>query len=75
MTVTLPQHLALHFLVQSAFPFGEGKWVELRTEWFNAFNHPTFGTPGRVMNYPNFGVVTSTALSERNIQFGLKIVF
>ena len=57
------------------FPFGEGKRIELRTEWFNAFNHPTFGTPGRVMNNPNFGVVTGTALPERNIQFGLKIIF
>lgn len=57
------------------FRFMESKLVEFRLEMFNAFNTPTFGTPGRLFSRPNFGVVSSTALPERNIQMGLKVVF
>ena len=57
------------------FRFMESKLVEFRLEMFNAFNTPTFGTPGRLFSRPNFGVVSGTALPERNIQMGLKVVF
>lgn len=57
------------------FSFQESKYVELRVEFFNAFNTPTFGTPQRVFNSATFGFVTSTALRERNVQLGLKIAF
>ena len=57
------------------FSFQESRYVEFRVEFFNAFNTPTFGTPNRVFNSAAFGVVTGTALRERNIQMGLKIAF
>ena len=50
------------------FPFMESKFVEFRLQVFNAFNTPTFGTPERLFSQPNFGIVSSTALPERNIQ-------
>ena len=59
------------------FPFSEGKFVELRAEFFNAFNTPVFGTPDSNLSSTRFGIVSGTlsTIPERQIQFGLKIVF
>jgi hypothetical protein len=59
------------------FPFGEGKFVEFRAEFFNAFNTPVFDAPDANLSSTRFGVVSSTlsTIPERQIQFGLKIVF
>ncbi|MEO7650966.1 MAG: hypothetical protein ABIZ80_10905, partial [Bryobacteraceae bacterium] len=48
--------------------------TQLRAEFFNAFNHPNFGVPGRTINQPAFGVISSAAPS-RVVQFGLKLIF
>jgi outer membrane receptor protein involved in Fe transport len=56
------------------FAFSESKRIEFRTEFFNAFNHATFGRPGTVVGTPQFGVVT-TSLPGRIIQFGAKLEF
>ena len=59
------------------FPFGEGKRVEFRAEFFNAFNSPVFNLPQGNLSSTNFGVVTSTqrSITERQIQLGVKIIF
>ena len=45
-------------------------------EMFNAFNHASFGPPGRSLATPaTFGLITSQATLPRNIQFGLKFFF
>ncbi len=51
----------------------EGLNVQFRTEFFNAFNHPSFNQPNRVLDATSFGTITSTLLENRQIQFGLKI--
>ena len=54
--------------------------VQFRTEFFNALNHPNFGTPnpvafsGTAIN-ASAGIITSTATTSRQIQFGLKLIF
>ncbi len=56
------------------FAFGEGRYVQLRTELFNAFNHTNFDLPGRTLGGPGFGIVNSAG-EGRIIQFGLRVVF
>jgi len=48
--------------------------TEFRAEFFNAFNHPNFGVPIRVLGNPNLGRVTSSA-DPRIIQFAHKVLF
>ena len=57
------------------WPIKETKHVEFRCEWFNAFNHTTFGYPNFLVDSPVFGTVSTTRVSGRSIQFGLKIGF
>jgi hypothetical protein len=52
---------------------GERLKVELRSEFFNFFNHPSFGAPNVTLGSASFGVITSTRTTSRQIQFGLKL--
>jgi hypothetical protein len=49
--------------------------LQLRVEFYNAFNHPQFSNPGTTFGTANFGVITSTSVAPRLIQFGIKYVF
>lgn len=53
---------------------GENQKLQLRAEFFNAFNHPQFGDPNTVRGSATFGRVTSAG-PGRIIQFGLKYEF
>ena len=46
--------------------------VQFRAEFFNAFNHASFGQPNVTVGNAQFGVITSTRTNSRQIQFGLK---
>ena len=59
-----------------SFPFLESRSVEFRAESFNLPNTAILGTPAtNLSNSDTFGHITSTANSERTLQFGLKIIF
>jgi Carboxypeptidase regulatory-like domain/TonB dependent receptor len=49
--------------------------VDFRAEFFNTFNHTQFGDPGTTVSTPSFGIINSTIVTPRLIQFGLKYVF
>jgi hypothetical protein len=65
------------------FPIGERQGLQFRVEMFNAPNHVELGTPGsvswggssNVAPPSNFGVITSTFTSMRQIQLALKYNF
>jgi hypothetical protein len=50
----------------------EGAKIQFRLEAFNALNHPQFDAPDTQVNGGNFGVITSTANSPREVQLALK---
>jgi hypothetical protein len=62
---------------------GEKQSVQFRTEFFNLFNHPQFALPTTVVgnqslygsNPALLGVITSTAVNPRLIQFALRYQF
>lgn len=53
----------------------EGLKMQFRAEFFNVFNHPTFATPTSVIGNGSFGQSTATQTPERQIQFGLRLMF
>jgi len=60
-----------------SFSLSESKRFEFRAEAFNATNTPIMGTPDNfLLDGPGFfGVVSSTANTERQLQLGLKFYF
>jgi hypothetical protein len=61
--------------VHKRWPFHESRYVELRGEFFNTFNHPSFGYPGTVLGTTQFGRVSNTRNSGRQVQAAVKIHF
>lgn len=53
----------------------ENSHVELRGEFFNAFNHPQFANPDTNFSSPTFGVISSTSVNARVGQLAVKIAF
>jgi Carboxypeptidase regulatory-like domain/TonB dependent receptor len=63
------------FSVFRTFPIQDALRLEFRAEAFNLTNTAVFGTPNNVINSPNFGTVTSTASTPRELQLALKLYF
>jgi hypothetical protein len=53
----------------------EGATLQFRAEFFNLWNHAQFNEPGNAFGGANFGVITSSAVPGRILQFGLKYSF
>jgi hypothetical protein len=49
--------------------------LQFRVEFFNLWNHAQFNEPGNAFGGANFGVITSSAVPGRIMQFGLKYSF
>jgi hypothetical protein len=62
------------------FPVTERISTQFRAEFFNVLNRANFGTPNAIV-FSNgaisssAGLITSTATTSRQIQFGLKLIF
>jgi hypothetical protein len=71
-----PSFFDLDLSIGKKFHMTESKYVDFRAEFFNAFNHVSFGPPGRdISTLSTFGSITGQVTPVRNIQFGLKYVF
>lgn len=55
--------------------FTESKALQFRFEAFNAANHANLNGPDTNRNSANFGKITGTRLTMRELQFGLKLLF
>jgi hypothetical protein len=54
----------------------EGGSLEFHVDAFNVFNHAQFNPPGNDVNAAaTFGIITSTSVTPRVMQFGLKFLF
>jgi hypothetical protein len=58
-----------------SFTVTESKRFEFRAEAFNVTNTPVFAAPDANLQDPTFGIVSSTANTERQLQLGLKFYF
>jgi hypothetical protein len=63
--------------LRKVFNITESKNLEFRFEMFNAFNHPVFAQPDNFIDDgPGAaGVITSTVIPQRQLQFALKLHF
>ncbi len=58
------------------FPkLGESRYLQFRSDFFNAFNHPRFGNPNTNILSPAAGTISSVQNNPRIIQFALKFYF
>jgi hypothetical protein len=57
------------------FPLTERARLQLRAEFFNALNTPSFAEPNAVFGTSSFGSLTTTSNNNRDIQFAGKINF
>ncbi len=65
----------VNFSLFKEFTLGERFKLELRGDALNLFNHPNFGIPDASVGDPSIGAVTSTSVSPRLIQLGLRLAF
>lgn len=56
-------------------PIEHATTLQFRGEAFNSLNHPQFGVPGITVGNALYGVITSTAVPNRQIQLGLRLSF
>ena len=64
------------FSLAKEWPFRkESDRVEFRGDFFNTFNNTVYGLPGLTLGTAQFGTVSSTLTSPRQIQFQLKVHF
>jgi hypothetical protein len=54
--------------------------LQFRAEFFNVLNEATFALPfiggaNETLSNPYFGLLTNTATPERQIQFGVRLMF
>jgi hypothetical protein len=57
------------------FRMGERFTTQFRAETFNTFNHTQFGNANTNTQSPTFGAITSTRITARRMQLGLKILW
>jgi hypothetical protein len=71
---TGPSSQVANVSLNKRFFFAEQRYVQLRWEAFNAFNHANYGNPNTTIGQATTGQISSAG-PARQMQLGLKIVF
>ena len=69
-----PIENVFNWALYKSFPIRERANLQFRGEFFNVFNHPSFGNVDTNLGDADFGQVTS-ALNPRIMEFGLRLSF
>jgi hypothetical protein len=69
-----PGSATFDFSLIKALNFTEKRFLQIRSEFFNAFNRPNFGLPSGARGNANFGQISSVG-DGRVIQLGLRLVY
>jgi hypothetical protein len=69
-----PGLINFDFALAKKFAIDRQRYIQFRTELFNAFNHTNLGLPNLARESSGFGQITS-ALNARIVQLGLKFYF
>ncbi len=72
-TLTGPHSINVDIAFLKNFPFGEGRRVQFRAEFFNAFNHTNFKLPENRLDQGATTGTISEAFDPRLIQLGLRV--
>jgi len=72
-TITGPHSINVNIAVLKNFPFGEGRRVQFRAEFFNAFNHTNFKLPENRLDQGTTTGTIGDAFDPRLIQLGLRV--
>lgn len=72
-----PRYNQTDFAIMKDFTFGEGRFLQIRLESSNFFNHPLFQLDANAQNIQRseFGYFQSQLNSPRDMQFGARFVF
>jgi len=70
-----PGYTDFDFSVQKSFAVTEGKKFQIRTDFFNVFNHPNFSLPVSNLGSSSAGKITSMNGNSRLMQLGLRFDF
>jgi hypothetical protein len=70
-----PGLVNLDFLVARNFRLKETMRLELRGDFFNLTNTAHFARPNATIGSPQAGTITATAVPNREVQIGLRLVF
>ncbi len=63
------------FAVLKPVSLGRERSLELRAEFFNLFNHPTFVAPSTNIDSGSGTQVTSTLNAAREVELSAKVIF
>jgi hypothetical protein len=70
-----PGLVNLDFLIARNFRLTETMHLELRGEFFNLSNTAHFARPNATVGSPQFGRITATAASNRQVQLSVRLAF
>jgi hypothetical protein len=73
-----PGQANIDLAISKTIPFAwisESSSLQFRAEMYNALNHPQFADPDNDFASPAFGVIRSTSVNPRVVQFALKLAF